>query len=421
MELAALLESVYRVERKEDKLIVYGERQVGETTGRVVAKVVPLPRATESRVSSSRFKTREAYEAAVYMRVINPMVRARECANLVTGVGWVPRQPAADVVAAVEDVVADQAQELPDDSLGALAGFAADSLARGSPSLASPSSASRPVSVLVTRVPANLVGDLDAVFPAYRDDWRVPFQMGYTLTACDEAGLSHNDNHLGNWLVSTAAPEVWYAVAEDALVPVSGVRVWLFDWDLAYAAPLGDNPYLDKRFCASSGACNGVDGLHDLALMACVLDHAASPAPCVTKPPQPAMWQALADAVCTSATPAHPCHVPRGRLVRPPGVDSALQYVLELPDVAAQVVSTWDMAPEQAAALLGGRAQWVAHRGIDRERLVTNLRAAAGRGGAGWTQGAASKVTGAKRPGGDAGSAGGATSVPVVKRRRWGE
>jgi len=204
--------------------------------------------------------------------------------------------------------------------------------------------------------------------------------------------------------------------------------VWLFDWDLAYAAPLGDNPYLDERFCASSGACNGVDGLHDLALMACVLDHAASPAPCVTKPPQPAMWQALADAVCTSATPAHPCHVPRGRLVRPPGVDSALQYVLELPDVAAQVVSTWDMAPEQAAALLGGRAQWVAHRGIDRERLVFNLRAAAGgaggtQGGAGRTQGGAgiTGVRGAKRPGGEAGTTGDAASVPVVKRRRWGE
>jgi hypothetical protein len=415
MELAALLESVYRVERKEDKLIVYGERQVGETTGRVVAKVVPLPRATESRVASSRFKTREAYEAAVYMRVINPMVRARECANLVTGVGWMPRQPAADVVAAVEDVISDQAQELPDDSLEALAGFASDSASRPL------ALASRPVSVLVTRVPANLVGDLDAVFPAYRDDWRVPFQMGYTLTACDEAGLSHNDNHLGNWLVSTAAPEVWYAVAEDALVPVSGVRVWLFDWDLAYAAPLGDNPYLDERFCASSGACNGVDGLHDLALMACVLDHAASPAPCVTKPPQPAMWQALADAVCTSATPSHPCHVPRGRLVRPPGVDSALQYVLELPDVAAQVVSTWDMAPEQAAALLGGRAPWVAHRGIDRERLVFNLRAASGAAASG-----VPRVTGGrKRPLDTPGTGAEINSVavvgPVVKRRKWGE
>lgn len=421
MELAALLESVYRVERKEDKLIVYGERQVGETTGRVVAKVVPLPKKSETRVASSRFKTREAYEAAVYMRVINPMVRARECANLVTGVGWMPRQSAADVVAAVEDVISDQAQELPDDSVEALAGFAADSLARGSLSLASPSSASRPVSVLVTRVPANLVGDLDAVFPAYRDDWRVPFQMGYTLTACDEAGLSHNDNHLGNWLVSTAAPEVWYAVAEDALVPVSGVRVWLFDWDLAYAAPLGDNPYLDERFCASSGACNGVDGLHDLALMACVLDHAASPAPCVTKPPQPAMWQALADAVCTSATPSHPCHVPRGRLVRPPGVDSALQYVLELPDVAAQVVSTWDMAPEQAAALLDGRAPWVAHRGIDRERLVFNLRAASGAAASG-----VPRVTGGrKRPLDTPGTGAEINSVavvgPVVKRRKWGE
>lgn len=352
MDLADTLASIDAVSLKgDDKLIMYGTDALGQ---RVVAKSVVYsydPSAT------SAYSNREEYEAAVYERVVGPMRDAGECDNLVALVAWVAAQPVQEWLEGL--------QRVPGGAAERLRGFADQH-------------AGDAVSTLVTATPDGFRDTLTselAAQPGLLDDWRVPFQMAYTLTACELAGLTHNDNHLDNWLVSYDAPTVYYAVAADAVVPVGGVRVWLFDWDLAYAHALGDNPYLTPELCAAAGVCNDVSGLRDLAHMACALDHAAGRA---CGPGPGFMWRSVRDAVCGRQS-RHPCHLPRTLLTAPPAA-TALGYVLQIPAVAAQVIPVADLRPDVAARLLGGQEVWVAHRGVDRRALQRGLEAAAAYG-----------------------------------------
>jgi hypothetical protein len=352
MDLADTLASIDAVSLKgDDKLIMYGTDALGQ---RVVAKSVVY---SYDPMVTSAYSNREEYEAAVYERVIGPMRDAGECDNLVALVAWVEAQPVQEWLESLGRVPGGDAERL--------RAFAAQH-------------ADDAVSTLVTATPDgfrdSLASEL-ATQPGLLDDWRVPFQMAYTLTACELAGLTHNDNHLANWLVSYDAPTVYYAVAADAVVPVEGVRVWLFDWDLAYALALGDNPYLTPEMCAAAGVCNDVSGLRDLAHMACALDHAAGRA-CSSAPGF--MWRSVRDAVCGRQS-SHPCHLPRN-LLTAPTASTALGYVLQIPAAAAQVIPVADLRPDVAARLLGGQEVWVAHRGVDRRALQRSLEAAASSG-----------------------------------------
>jgi len=90
------------------------------------------------------------------------------------------------------------------------------------------------------------------------------------------------------------------------------------------------------------------------------------------------MWQSVRDAACgDDVDKSYPCHMPREGLAYPDGVATALEYVLQLPQVSDNVVTIPELPQSIVRSLLNGDTLWVAHRGIDREALVTNLQAAA--------------------------------------------
>lgn len=337
----------------EDKAMLFAATR----TGPVVAKCVRVEPSAEALPDAV------SYEAAVYERVVNPMVAAAESANLVTSVAWARDQPVnAWYVEAAPLMDEEDARQLRQFRLDAIMEYGDDAA----------------VSTLVTVQPPQLLGSLWDVFEDMGDDWSMAFQMAYTLTACHAAGLSHNDNHLSNWLVSAAAPDVVYAVSDDAVVRVSGARLWLYDWDMAYADALGPNPALVDAMCVEYGMCSSVSALHDLVQMACSLQTARG-VPCAAAAPPPTsvgMWDELRATVCARPPSKTPCHIPVDGLAMP-GVASALDYVLRVPAIAARVQAVADLPRREAERLLVGGDQVIAHAGVDRRALVANLRARA--------------------------------------------
>lgn len=371
--LSDAVSSVDRVERKDDdKLMIFGADAVGDG---VVAKTAVDDAGGENQDGGARIidgyaVSRLAYEAAIYTQVVNPMMADDQCANLVTSAAWVPSQPIAQYYFDVLDLVRDGfAAGGGEDNFAQLRDFkdAVEAQAGG---------AAATVSTLVTLVPPNFGGSVWDQFDTLRDDWRLPFQMAYTLAACELNGLSHNDNHLSNWLVSLGMPAVYYAVSASQFVPVAGLRVWLYDWDLGYAEALGPNPDLGSGSCRELGMCNAVSGLHDLAQMACSLDWFGPGDACSGDSEY--MWERLRRAVCARAPDyqerAGICHIDLASLEWPAGINNAIEYVLQLPEVAAQVVDVATMDRGTAAALLRGQSGWVAHAGIDRDALMQSLR-----------------------------------------------
>ena len=373
--LDQVFDFIDRVDRKNDeKLIIYGEDSTGDG---IVGKTELSEKSDTYDGDVYQYKNTIAYEAAVYTQIINPMMADRECANLVTSAAWmgdVPYKQWADQVERIN--TSSSAMPTLEDFL-----LDVDSVddTQESPSL---------LSTLVTVVPPNFVGTVWDEFSELVNDWRLPFQMAYTLTACQMAGLSHNDNHLSNWLVSNGEdtetlPTVYYAVSETAFVPVSDLRIWLFDWDLAYARQLGPNPGLSDGLCNDYGMCNDVNSLHDLALMACSLDLDVDKDVCNTtgQTTPNGMWADLKTAVCNRGlSDDTPCHISESVISMPEGAETALQYVLQDDEIQANVVSIDSLDASVVQSLVDGTLLWVAHRGIDREALLTNLKSFSRRG-----------------------------------------
>jgi len=93
------------------------------------------------------------------------------------------------------------------------------------------------------------------------------FQLIYTLAFMHSIGLQHNDLHSGNILVDMNPPEtsITYMTPGHAFeVPMHGLKVLLFDWDLAYHRDLGGNAYLDDDFCPRLGICNELNARVDV-------------------------------------------------------------------------------------------------------------------------------------------------------------
>ena len=356
--------SVTRLERKgDDKLMIFGDDALGDA---VVGKTT-IDDAAEGA-------SEVAYEAAIYTQIINPMMAEEQCANLVTSVAWVPSQPITqyyfDVLELLRGGLADGGDNstLNDQYITEL---------RDYKDAVEDQNGDGFVSTLVTLVPPNFGGSVWDLFDNLRDDWRLPFQMAYTLAACELNGLSHNDNHLSNWLVSLGMPPVHYAVSASQFVPVAGLRIWLYDWDLGYAEALGPNPGLDRERCRQLGMCNAVSGLHDLAQMACSLDW-FGPGDACSGDSSDFMWERLRRAVCARSADYDEesgiCHIDVESLEWPAGISNAIEYVLQLPEVAAQVTDVATMDRDVARQLLNGDTPWVAHAGIDRDALMTSLR-----------------------------------------------
>lgn len=142
------------------------------------------------------------------------------------------------------------------------------------------------VAALVTVVPPGYFGDSVATFlrkdPAFRVDVqymkRLLFQMLYTLEACHERGLTHNDNHLGNWLVGSASNPVAtlrYIVSPTEMYSMPGdFCVYLFDWDRSFTDEVGNNGFLSDAMCRSYGECNEHRPARDVFLTLCQLSDA---------------------------------------------------------------------------------------------------------------------------------------------------
>jgi len=334
-----------KVSAKDEKLIIFGQDLSGQ---KIVGKV---------EIVEEEYPTAVEYEAAIYAQVIDPIMTNRECANLVTSVAWVPDMPLPrwyNEIRRIGQPVHAQ------NGTRSFVNMVRDEFGTDVP-----------MSTLVTAVPPNLRGSLTETIAEFGSNWRVLFQIGYTLTACEAAGLSHNDDHTSNWLLSTDMPKVYYAISEHEMIPIEGLRVWLFDWDLAYATQLDDNPILGDEGCDNMGMCNSVNGLRDLALVMCSMEVTDNLGACET-PNEKFMWRELKSMVCNNTKSDYPCHLSTKNLASP-GVN-ALEYVLKTDAIKSNIVPIDSMDPRLARSLLNGDEKWVAHRGIDRTMLVKNLQ-----------------------------------------------
>lgn len=103
----------------------------------------------------------------------------------------------------------------------------------------------------------------------------VLFQMLYTLYACNQAGIVHNDNHLGNWLVGelpAGHSHLTYALNDNTVVVLPNQTIiYLYDWDRGFSTSLGDNPLLATHpwYCKDIGQCNRLSPQHDNIVATC--------------------------------------------------------------------------------------------------------------------------------------------------------
>jgi hypothetical protein len=142
------------------------------------------------------------------------------------------------------------------------------------------------VAALITVVPPGFLGDSVTTLlrksPDLQQDTqymkRLLFQMLYTLQACHENGVTHNDNHLGNWLVGTAADstaQLRYIVSPTHMYVMPGdFCVYLFDWDRSFTDDLGNNGLLSDAQCRKLGECNKHRPQRDVFLTLCQLSDA---------------------------------------------------------------------------------------------------------------------------------------------------
>lgn len=231
---------------KEDRLVVYYGDIAGQQA--VVKMMVyksfpPLPPPPDVKAFFM--------EQRIYMDVINDMILKSECGNLV---------PAVSTRACDRG---DVAVNLP---------FIPSRVER--------------VDALITLVPPSYhgqnVNDLLKNNPSWTSNASllrpIVFQMLYTLAACHERGLTHNDNHLGNWLVGKAAnplSQLRYVVSPTHMYSTAGSTcVYLLDWDRGYKSDMGNNALLDQAMCQRVGACNQHRPYRDIFQTLCQLSQA---------------------------------------------------------------------------------------------------------------------------------------------------
>ena len=119
-------------------------------------------------------------------------------------------------------------------------------------------------------------------FPAYNffkqpegitdyDIYSVFFQIVYALKILGDFKVVHNDLHLYNiFVVEENSPQtIQYEIPDEKGAKIFYItrkyRPYIFDWDLAYAEPLGDNASInDPHLCAEYGVCNRFSSKSDL-------------------------------------------------------------------------------------------------------------------------------------------------------------
>lgn len=197
-------------------------------------------------------------EKKLYMQVINNIIISGQCGNLVPAISTRKCDLIPDTVPFFNDPIIDPNQ-------------------------------TKKISALITMVPPFYAGRTVAEFisenPRLANSAnimkRIMFQMLYTLEACHQNDIIHNDNHLNNWLVGAAANPnlaLRYTVDKDHTYSMTGnLCVYLFDWDRGFSSDLNENELLDdegkdKKFmtlCESVGACNKYRPYRDIFQALC--------------------------------------------------------------------------------------------------------------------------------------------------------
>lgn len=353
MELRQAFRAITRVQRKgDDKLMLFGTTPAGQE---VVGKAMWGGQDNAELAAL-------LYEAAIYERIINPTVASGQAANLVTMAAWLPGMAAQDFFNQVRG----------------LAGNSADLMA------VAPLIAGKRVWTLVTRTPANLVGDAAGNMAGLTTDQaaRALFQMAYTIQACADRDLVHNDLHMGNWLVSRPGARVAYALSPNwAYIDPGDVSLSLYDWDRGYSPGLGDNPLLVKEdgfLCRNYSQCNALEPRRDMGQTVCewatsmvdwrdLCNHSRVSA-------TPSVYPATARGPMCRAARTRTRHIclPSREEVPCASVANAIDAIVVLPGVREHIV---DMRTPQGAAAVRA-LPLVVRGGVDRSRVDATLQAA---------------------------------------------
>jgi serine/threonine protein kinase len=94
------------------------------------------------------------------------------------------------------------------------------------------------------------------------------FQVLYIVSLLDEMGISHNDIHLGNIIVTPRAEGLFQDFRHNGgrfdIYPHGSIFTCkIYDFDRA-SSVLGENAILDGKLCTSHGQCNRLDSQKDV-------------------------------------------------------------------------------------------------------------------------------------------------------------
>lgn len=111
-----------------------------------------------------------------------------------------------------------------------------------------------------------------ATTPPERDVKQVLIMVLYALLAMRQQGVTHNDLHMGNILVRSDGQPLELHPSSTLSFSLD-THYWpvIFDWDHAYVAALGPNPFLTEQLCSEHGACNALHTEQDLYAFFCRL------------------------------------------------------------------------------------------------------------------------------------------------------
>jgi len=107
---------------------------------------------------------------------------------------------------------------------------------------------------------------------------QIMLQIFYSLYIMGKFRLVHNDLHYRNVLVAVYPKrmKMSFVIGEKSWFVKTRFIPLFFDWDFAYAEPLGDNPKLDSR-CKDTNMCNRYGAKFDIYTLLCYTEGSYMP------------------------------------------------------------------------------------------------------------------------------------------------
>jgi hypothetical protein len=134
--------------------------------------------------------------------------------------------------------------------------------------------ANRPFKILCT-VPVD-GGDFDKPSEGFNDStYSIIFQVFMACFSMQNNGITHNDLHTGNILLTSKPPPfstLYYKLSSGIIVSVYAEKeAKVFDFDRSYSRTLGKNNILDEHECKEHSQCNRTIPNIDMIKFACYL------------------------------------------------------------------------------------------------------------------------------------------------------